>query len=258
MLEIFKTIFEYREYLKQSVARDFKKKYRRSVLGYLWSMLNPLFMMTILTLVFSSIMRMSRENYAVFLFSALIPWAYFQSTVMANVHVIRGNMNLISQMPVPKYLFVLSNSFTNLVNLLLTLVPLLLVMVVVGQPVTHFMLQLPIILLPLFVVSLACSLVVAVLSVFFQDSEHLIGIILQALYFMSPIIYGREVLPEATQKLLFLNPMFHIIDYSRDLIYYGQQFNWTSYGYMLAASIGMLVASLVFFKRSEDQFIYFA
>ena len=111
--EFFADIFQYHEYLRQAVARDLRKRYKRSYLGYLWSMLNPLLMIIILTLVFSNIMKNRVEDYSVFLFCGLLPWQFFSRTALGSLNAVKGNAKLISHLPIPKYLFTLTTAFST-------------------------------------------------------------------------------------------------------------------------------------------------
>ncbi len=253
----FKTIYRYREYLKQSVIRDLRKRYKRSVLGYFWSMLHPLMMMAILSLVFSNIMKSSVKDYAVFLFAAMLPWKFFASTATESLNSISGNVSLLYQMPLPKYLFPLSYAFSNLIDLLLTLIPLFAVMIFFGRSFPPTMLLLPVVLLPLFFLTSAVSFIFAVSNVFFRDTQHLSTVILQGVYFMCPVIYGRHQLPDWLVKWLELNPLFGIIEMCRSIIYDGRIPDPAVYIYCLSSSALLLIFSLWLFKRADQKFIYF-
>lgn len=255
--EFFYAIYHYREYLKQSVARDLRKRYKRSVLGYLWSMLNPLFMMIILTVVFSSIMKNTVEHYSVFLFSALLPWHYFSGTVMGSLDAIRGNMRIIDHVPIPKFIFSLSIAFSDLVNFFLSLVPLVLVMLVVGHPIPWTIILIPVILLPLFLVSMGIALVFSVGNVFFDDTKHLVDVIFKALFYLSPILYSADHLPKHLIKWLQLNPMFGIIELMREVIYFGNIPSLETYSISLGVALFTLAFGLWIFKRADDKFLYF-
>lgn len=251
------TIYAYRDYLYESVARDLRKRYKRSLLGYFWSMLNPLLMMTILAVVFSNLMGHKVESYAVFLFSGMLPYRFFSSTVAESLSSISNNIKLMSQVPVPKYIFPLSVAVSNLVDFMLTIVPLLLVMLVLGRPFHLSILALPFILLPLFMFSMGIALLFTVSNVFFQDTQHLSSVILQALYYLCPILYGREHLPEWLVGWLTINPMFTLIEAMRGIFYYGQipslvEYSWLFLGGAISLTIGLWV-----FNKTEDKFIYF-
>ncbi|OVE79629.1 hypothetical protein BVY02_02705 [bacterium J17] len=255
--DFFFNIYHYREYLKQSVARDLRKRYKRSILGYVWSMLQPLLMMTILAVVFSKIMNARTEDYAVFLFTGMLPWAYFSATSKGALASIRANSKIIDQLAVPKYLFTLSIAFSSLVDFFLSLVPLFLVMIFFGRSFHLTMLALPIILVPLFFVTIGLSLIFAVGNVFFEDTQHLVTVILQAVYYLCPVLYSRDMLPAWLIKWIVLNPMFCIIEFMRGLFYYGTMPDPNTYFINFAGTLLVLCIGLWVFKRTEQKFIYF-
>lgn len=253
----FYSIYDYREYLKESVFRDLRKKYKRSSLGYVWSMLNPLLMMIILAVVFSSIMRGRVENYAVFLFCALLPWTYFNGTVKSCIGTIRQNAKIIDQVPIPKFIFSVSSSVYNLVDLFLAFVPLVLVMLFTGHPIPPTIVLFPMMLVPLFFISMGLGLLLAVSNVFFEDTAHLADVLLRAMYFLCPILYERDMLPPWLVKYVVINPMFGIIEGFRSLMYYGKVPSVEVYCYNLAGSVIVLGLGLYAFKKADDKFIYF-
>lgn len=254
---LFQDTYKYREYLKQSIARDLRKQYKRSYLGYMWSMLNPLFMMVILAVVFSSIMRQNIEDYAVFLFAGMITFNYFSGTCSASLGTIRANALILEQVPVPKYIFPLSIAFSNLITFMLTLVPLVAVTLLMGREVPATFLLLPLVMLPLFVLTLGISLILASANMFFEDTAHLTEVVLRCLYFLSPILYARDQLPDWLIDWVIFNPMFLLVEFVRDLVYYGQFPAFTVYFTHLLASFAVLVFGLYVFKKNENKFLYF-
>ena len=255
--DFFHSIYRYREYLKQSVSRDLKKKYKRSVLGYVWSMLQPLLMMSILAVVFSEIMGTRTGDYSVFIFCGMLPWQYFSSTVNGSLHSISNNVKIISQVPVPKYLFSLSNAVSGFANFFLSLIPLLLIMLAIGHPLHMTMFALPLVLLPLFIVTMGVSLIVSASNVFFEDTQHLTGIVLQAAYFLSPILYARDRLPDWLEQYIGINPMVGVIESMRLIVYEGALPSFEDYMLNLFGCCIVLVIGLFIFKKSDDKFIYF-
>lgn len=256
--DFFYFSYFYREYLKQSVARDLRKKYKRSSLGYLWSMLNPLFMMIILTVVFSEIMRAQGiKNYAVFLFCGMIPWAYFDSTCQAALGTIRANARIIDQIPVPKFIFPLTASLYNVVNLFLSLLTLFIVMLATGMTIPLTASFFLVILIPLFLFSMGISLLLAAANVFYEDTTHLTSVILKALYFLCPILYERSMLPQKLIPLIVLNPLFGIIEATRSVFYYGTVPSFETFAINLLASVFTLGLGLWVFKKVDDKFLYF-
>ena len=255
--DFFYYAYFYREYLKQSVARDLRKKYKRSTLGYLWSMLHPLFMMIILAIVFSQLMHGRVENYAVFLFCGMIPWAFFDSTSQACLGTIRANAKIIDQIAVPKFIFPLSTALYHIVDFLLALVTLLIVMIATGHHIPFTALALPAIFVPLFLFTMGVSLVLAASNVFFEDTQHLTGVLFKALYFLCPILYDRTMLPDWLIRWVKLNPLFGIIEAMRNIFYDGVFPDLHTYAWNLAGSFAALLFGLWVFKKADDKFLYF-
>ncbi len=237
--------------------RDLRTKYKRSALGYLWTMLHPLGMMGILAIVFSNVMRIPVKDYAVFLFAGILTWNYFGSTAMMSLGNIRANARLIGQLPVPKYLFLVSITISNLVNLLLAVVPLLIIMLATGRSIPLTVLAFPLILVPLYLFTLAVSILLATCNVFFDDTNHLAEVALQALYFLSPVLYQRAMLPAWALKYLVLNPLFCQIEFMRNVFYDGVLPDFGLYALNLGVSVLFLAAALAIFRRAEDKFLYF-
>ena len=257
VMKFFSDIYEYREYFIQSVARDLRRRYKRSVLGYIWSMLNPLLMMIILAVVFSHIMRMNIKNYAIFLFSGSIIWTYFNFTVLVSIGAIRANATIMSQVRVPNYIFPLSAAFSAIVDMFLSIVPLLLIMLFLGHKISYHILALPIVLIPLFFFTMGISLFVAVGNVFYEDTAHLTDVVLKALYFLCPILYMRNMLPDWLVPYISINPLFSMIEFGHDLFFYARFPNVFTYIYVLIASFITLIFGLYIFNKSEKKFMYF-
>ena len=256
-IDFFAQVYSYREYLKQSVLRDLRTKYKRSMLGYVWTMLHPLGMMAVLALVFSHIMRIPVQHYAVFLFPGMLAWNYFNSTAMMSLGNIRANARLFGQIPLPKYIFIVSLACSNLVNFLLATVPLLVIMLVLRHPIGWTVLAFPIAIVPLILVTVGISLILATSNVFFDDTLHLSEVGMQALYFLSPVLYYRDLLPAWLVKYLVFNPLFCQIEFIRGLFYDSRLPAWDTFGYSLLGSLMVLAVGLRVFAASERKFLYF-
>ncbi len=257
-LDFFYQIYAYREFLKQSVLRDLRTKYKRSSLGYLWTMLHPLGMMAVLAVVFSNIMRMPIKDFAIFLFAGLLAWNYFSSTVMMSLNNIRANSRLFSQIPLPKYIFIISLVCSNLVNFFLALIPLLILMLVFQRPISWIVLAFPVMLLPFLCVVVGVSLILATSNVFFDDTLHLTEVAMSALYFLSPVLYQREMLPAWLVKyLVVLNPLFCEIEFIRVIFYDGVLPDASIFFVNFAGALLVLASGLWIFHRSESKFMYF-
>ncbi len=255
--DFFRQIFFYREYLLQSVQRDLKNKYKRSFFGYLWTMVHPLLMMGILAVVFSQIVRIDIRHYAVFLFAGLLPWNFFNSTAMMALSSIRANARLFSHVPLPKYIFIVSIACSNLVNLFLAVIPLIVIMLLLHHSVSWAVLAAPLVLLPVIMVTLGISLILAAANVFFDDTLHLTEVAMSALYFLCPVIYHRELLPAWLLNYVALNPLFSQIEAFRALFYDGMFPDPYWYSINLAASLCILGIGLALFQKLEKRFLYY-
>lgn len=255
--DFFIQLYEYREFLKQSVSRDLKNKYKRSRLGYLWTVLHPLAMMTVLAVVFSRIMGMPARDYAGFLFCGLLPWNFFASTSMMSLHSIRANARLFGQVPIPKYIFILSIAASNLVNLLISVIPLLLLILFLKGEFHITSLLFPLAILPIFLFTLGVSMILAICNVFFDDTLHLSEVGLQILYFLSPILYHKELLPEKVKQWVVLNPMFQNIETFRGVFFTGSLPDPATYALTVLGSFVFLYIGLFLFKKTDSNLLYY-
>jgi ABC-2 type transport system permease protein len=252
----FYQVYSYREYLIQSVSRDLRKKYKRSALGYLWTMLHPLGMMLIITTVLSNLMGVSFKDYAIFFLVGLLAWNYFSSTALMSLHAIRTNSRLFSQIAIPKYIFIVSLVCSNFVNYLLAIIPLFVVMLIAGHAIPWTVILFPIVFIPLLFVTTGISLILSVSNVFYEDTLHLSEVALQALYFLSPILYSREKLPADLISWLVLNPLFCQVEFMRLIFFEGIVPDLMSFSLNLLGSLFILFCGLYIFSKSEDKFMY--
>ena len=187
----------------------------------------------------------------------MIPFAYFSGTNNASLGTIRANARIIDQVPVPKYIFPLSIAFSNMVTFLFSLVPLMLVTLVLGRSIPPTIFAIPLVMIPLFIASVGTSLILASANVFFEDTAHLTEVVLRGLYFLSPILYSRDQLPDWLQDYIIFNPMFCLVEFMRDLVYYGKFPAFSAYAIHFCGCLALLVLGLYVFRKSESKFIYF-
>jgi ABC-type polysaccharide/polyol phosphate export permease len=175
---------------------------------------------------------------------------------MMSLHAIRANARLFSQVAIPKYIFVVSIACSNFINLLFALAPLLVVMCLFGRPLHLTIALVPFILFSVFIVTLAVSLILAVANVFFEDTMHLSEVAFQALYFLTPVLFARDKLPEWLVHYLVINPLFLQIEFFRSVLITGEIPNLIFYGINLLSSLLLLTVALFFFQKNEDKFLY--
>jgi len=230
-------------------------RYKRSVLGVAWTMLNPLGTMLIMTLVFSNLFN-SVESYPVYILSGLIVWNFFsQGTNAAMVGLIWGG-SLMQRIYLPRTIFGVSAIGTALVNLLIALIPLTLVMLITGTPIPLTVLFLPVSILLLTAFTLGFGLMLSALAIYFPDVAEMYQILLTAWMYLTPIIYPEEIIPERFLGLYRLNPMYWIVKLFRLPIYNGRIPTFSEVLPALAWSIGFLIVGWLFFTSKSDEYAY--
>lgn len=241
--------------LEELVARDIKIKYRKSVLGVLWTLLNPLLMMIVLTIVFSNLFRFDIEYYPIYLLSGQLVFNFYNESTSNAMSAILGNASLIKKIYVPKYLFVLSRILSSVVNLSASFLALILLMLVMRIPLywTVVLFVFPLILLIVF--CLGVSLLLAALVVKFRDIIHLYSVFTTALLYLTPVIYTITFLPEKVRMLVMLNPITNYVLMFREVMMYGNLPELSSVILGVAEAFAMLVIGLRVFYKMQDEFI---
>ncbi len=242
--------------LEQLVARNFNTKYRQSLLGVLWSFLNPLLTMAVQYVVFSTIFRSSVENFPVYLITGIILFGFFTESVSLGMDAIVLNGPLITKVAMPKAIFPISRTLSSLINLVISLVPLLLLMLLTGAPFTPALLLLPLLLAFLFCFALGMVFLMATLNVFFRDTRFLWSVISLLWTYATPIFYPETILPSALRPLFHLNPMYQMIDFLRSITLQGTVPSPERFGLCLLCAALPLLAGYAVFHRHEDAFVF--
>ncbi|HEY3473922.1 MAG TPA: ABC transporter permease [Anaerolineales bacterium] len=257
-LEELLDIIRYRDLIYQLIRRDIVARYKRSVLGILWTMLQPLGIMIVLTLVFSSLFGGAR-GYPSYLLSGLIAWTFFAQTTTASIHQSVWGGALMRRINVPYTVFSVSSVGTGVVNLTLSLIPLFLILLVTDKPITWAVLFLPIPILFLTAFALGVGLMLSSLAVRFPDISEMYQIIVQAWMYLTPILYPVTIIPESYRNwLLHLNPMYYLITMFRVPIYEGSLPSVEIVLMGAAISLLTLVIGWVYFSYQADKFAYIA
>lgn len=245
----------YKELLKELVSRDIKTKYRRSVLGILWSVLNPLGMMIIMSIVFSRAFPQAIENFPVYLMCGQVMFNYYNEASTMAMGAILGNASLIKKVYVPKYFFPMSRVCSCFVNLVTSFIALTLVVVVTGTKVSWTLLLIFMPVLYIFFFSLGMGLILSALVVSFRDLQHLYGVLMTAWLYLTPIFYPVEILPGWVQTIVKFNPLASIITMLRDVIMYGIVPDMALHARCLVPCVIALAAGLFIFYKQQDSFI---
>lgn len=256
-LDELREIFRYRDLVVQIVRRDILTRYKRSVLGVAWTMLNPLGTMLVLSVAFSHVFGGTVEGYAAYVLSGLIAWTFFAQTTNAAIsHLVWGG-GLLRRIYLPRTVFALSAVGTGLVNLVLSIVPLVIVMLVTGVSLKATIIFLPVPILFLLMFSLGMGLLISAIAVYFTDVAEMYAIVLTAWLYLTPVIYPETILPpEYRVWIARLNPMYHFIRLFRDPIYNGKIPEVTEILLAGFISVAVLVFSWIIFTRKADEFAY--
>lgn len=255
VLRVAAAFQRYKFLIKQLVLRDFKTKYKRSVLGILWSFLNPLLTMTVQYIVFSTIFRSDIPNFALYLLTGIVCFNFFSEASSMALMSIVGNAPLITKVYVPKYIYPLSRVLSSSINLLFSLIPLLAVMLITGAPLRPALLLLPFGLICLFLFSLGIGLLLSTAMVFFRDTQFLWGVVSMLWMYLSPIIYPESIIPVKFLTLYKCNPLYHIIRFIRIILMDGISPEPKAYGLCIIASAVPLIIGAVVFKKNQDKFV---
>lgn len=243
--------------LSNLVHRDLTVRYKRSVLGFFWTMLHPLLLVLILTMVFSTIFRFAVPRYEVYVLAAILPWTFFAQTTIGSMASLAWNGALMKRVRVPKSIFVLSSVIAGVVNLALSFLPLLLIMILRGAPVTPALAFLPVSILILAVFTYGVSLTLSALAVYFVDVREMYTVALTALLYFTPVIYPVEVIPPQYRTLFELNPMLYLIQIVRAPIHDGALPSMQAISIAVAlATVALLVGWTIFRRLSRGFYPY--
>jgi len=245
----------YRHFLKLLVKRDFITKFRKSVLGVLWSLLNPLLTMTVMTIVFSFLFRDGIENFPVYLLSGLIIYNFFSESTSIAMSSIINSEGTIKKVYVPKYVFPLARVTSSLVNLGFSMLAFFLVFIVTGESFKWTLLLIPLPILYTYVFALGVAMFMSCLAVFFRDLTYLYGVCMLMLFYLSPVIYPVSILPDWVIPYYGLNPLFQFIEYFRSLTIYGIVPDlWENMVCIGFALFALCMGTFTFMKQ-QDKFI---
>ncbi|MDO4922249.1 MAG: ABC transporter permease [Phascolarctobacterium sp.] len=257
MIKNLKQLWGYNWLLQELIVRDLKIKYRRSVLGYLWSVLNPLLMMTIMTIVFSNMFRFDIPNYPVYLLAGQLIYTFFSESTSMAMYSILGGAALIKKVYLPKYIFPLSRVLSCFTTMLFSMLALFIVMMATATSFHITLVLLPVVLIYLLLFCIGFGLLLSVLMVFFQDMQHLYGVFLTAFNYLTPIFYPANLLPPWLQNLLVLNPLYDIITIFRKVVIYGEWPTLTEHLLCICFSMGVLILGVRVFKKNQNKFILY-
>lgn len=255
-----RTLMKYKSLIWELVRRDLKLKYRRSFLGYAWSVLNPLLIMIVLTMVFSLMFKKQIDNYPVYLLTGRMLHEFLKNSTTSGMKSISKNAALLKKVYVPKYIFTLAQITSCMVDFVLSLGALFIVMVATGAPFSPTMLLMPVVILQIYIFCCGLGFFLAQLCVFFKDIQYIYSALMTALFYLTPIVYPISKLnkrPHVKYIVTHMNPLYYYVSQFRDIVYHGR-LPKTYYfvgGWVLA--FAMLVIGVYFFQKYKDKFILY-
>lgn len=257
MLNAWDVFYKYKYLIYVLVSRDIKKKYRRSVLGILWSMLNPLCMMLIISMVFSTIFRFDVENYILYLLIGQTTFHFYSEAVSFALGSILENKALIKKIYVPKYMFPLSRVLSSCVNLVLTIPAVLFMMIYTGQWPDIKVISIVIPLVLMLVFCLGIGLFLSSVVVYFRDVFHLHTVLMTGLMYATPIFYPESIVPEEYRFIQLLNPLYYYVKSFREVFYMGGVPSLDNTMICVGISVVSIVTGVTVFRKLQDKFILY-
>lgn len=256
MITDIKELYEYRQMIASLVHKELRGKYKGSVLGFLWSMLIPLFQLVIYTLVFSVFMGSDIDKFYIFLFVALIPWLFFNNCISGGAMSILQQKNLVEKIYFPRMVLPLAYAISYFFNMLLSFIIVFLALFISGIGIDFSVIgYLPLIMLIEFIMGIGGALLFSALTVYFRDLEYILNIVTMAWMYMTPILYSIDRIPEKIGKWLYLNPMTSVIIAYRDILYYQNAPNMKTLVYAVMWGLIVLILGWVVFKKLQRNFV---
>ena len=248
-MDFFKGLYDYRELLKTSISKDIRGKYKNSILGVMWSFLNPLLQIAVYALVFPLLMRGGGiENYTVFICCGLIPWTFFSTAIS------RTSFTIIENVYFPREILPISVVTSEAVNFIISTIIIIVFVLGYGVGISKYIIFYPIVLLIQYFLLIGISFIVSSVTVYFRDLQHFIGIALQLLFYATPIVYSPGQIPESFQWIIQYNPMTYIINGYRNIFYYKQAPDFVALGGVFAISIVLCILGYFIFHKLQKRF----
>ncbi|WP_294751354.1 ABC transporter permease [uncultured Ruminococcus sp.] len=251
-MSTIKELYAYRQMIISLVKKDLRGRYKGSVLGFMWTFINPLFQLIVYTIVFEHILDATVDKYYLYLFVALIPWIFFSSAITTGAASVLAQKELVKKIYFPRMVIPISYVTSCFVNMLLSFIVVFAVIIVTGTGFNFLaLLTLPVIMIVEYIFALGMSLLTSAVTVYFRDLEHILSIVAMAWMYMTPIVY---TVPPQYEKYFRLNPMTHIIECYRTVLYNKQVPDLSTL--LLAAGLGVffLIFGAMVFNKLQRHF----
>jgi len=252
-----RNLFRYRDLILTLIARELTVRYKRSTIGFLWTMLQPMLTMAVLHIVFSSIFRFQIPNYAVYVLAGVLFWNFFSQSIISSMNSLRGNAGLLKKLPVPHAVFPIATVAAGVVNLVLALVPLLALLVVTGHGLSPSLLFLPVSIAIATLFTLGAGLLLSPLAVIFYDVVEVVGVVMMLAMYATPIFYPMSILPPTFHWFVRFNPIRSILEVFRDPIFYNKVPPLSHLTVALTVALLAFALGCWSFRRSADRIPFY-
>jgi len=247
-------IVEYRELIKILTISDLKVKYQSSVLGFAWSLLNPLLMMLVLYLVFSNIFKATQDSFALYLLIGIVSWRFMANGTTSAMTSIVGKSSLVTKIYIPRQILVLSSVLSSFISSLLEFLVLFALLIAFGVDLSLNLLLFPVVTAVYFIMVYGVSLALASLYVYYRDLDQIWEVLLQLGFFLSPVVYPITAVPEEYLKLYMLNPVTVVMQSNREILLYAQTASASNLLFIALTAVLTLAAGSAIFNRLERRF----
>ena len=253
-MNFFKELYNYREFLKTSIKKEFRGKYKKSFLGVLWSFLSPLFQVLIYSFVFPFILGNRIENYTVYLIIGLMPWTFFNNTILQCAACIVNNGGIVKKVYFPREILPISTTTSNLINFLINQIIVIISLYISGIGVGKSIIIFPIIVILQYLLQLGLGFIFAAITVYIRDVEYIISIFMQLMFYLCPIVYDPSMIPNRFLPIFKLNPMFHIINFYRTIFYEKEIPSLLAIGKVFTICFILLIIGYLVFEKMKKRF----
>ena len=257
MKNYLETANKYRFLLSQLVIRDFKTRYKRSVLGVLWSMLNPLLTMSVQYLIFSNLFKWDVDNYAIYLLIGTVAFNFFSEATQAALSSVTGSASLITKVYIPTYVFPVAKVMSSCINLCFSTLALYLIIFIQGVPLNSYHLLIPVLYVALVMFACGIGMILSALMVYFRDTQFLYSVIIVLWMYLTPLFYPVDIIPENMMGIYSLNPMYQYVTFFRTLVLDGALPTLAQFGWCFGYAVGFMALGLLIFRKLKRNFILY-
>ena len=251
---MIRELIQYKEFLKTSVKKDIRGKYKGSFLGVLWSFINPLLSALIYAIVFPFILKNSQPHYVTFIVIGILPWTFYTTVISQGTFSIIGNSSIIKKVYFPRQILPISAATSGLVNFLISLPIALIFAIISGIGVSWHLIFLPIIILVQYILTLGIIFITSAINVYVRDFEYVVTFITNLLFYITPILYTSDILPKDVGWILNINPMTSIVQGYRDILYYQRIPDFQSIFIVLGVGVVILFIGIKIFSKLQRRF----